>query len=113
MNVIILIAGIALLTVDGQLDTMVFNFIIFVAVAITAITVSHDVLAFKKTWMLKVIDWATNIVNKITRGKWGLGKFKDEAIEITDHFHDSMTEYRHNLKPVAESLLYLGSNMVF
>lgn len=113
MNVIILIAGIALLTVDGQVDTMVFNLIIIVAVAITAVTAAMTILAFKKSWMLKAINWATNFVSKISRGKWGLGKFKDEAIEITDHFHDSMTEYRHNIKPVAESLLYLGVTWFF
>jgi len=113
MNVIILIAGIALLTVDAQVDATIFNFIIFVAVAITALTAAMTVLAFKKTWMLKVINWVTNFVCKISRGKWGLGKLKDEAIEITNHFHDSMTEYRHNLKPVAESLLYLGITWFF
>jgi len=113
MNVIILIAGIALLTVDAQVDATIFNFIIFVAASITAVTAAMTVLAFKKTWMLKVIDWSTNFVCKISRGKWGLSKFRDEAIEITTHFHDSMTEYRHNLKPVAESLIYLGVTWFF
>lgn len=113
MNVIILIAGIALLTIDVQVDTTIFNFIIFVAVAITAITAAMTILAFKKPWMIKVIDWATKFISKISRGKMGIGKFKDEAIEITNHFHESMTEYRHNLKPVAESLIYLGVTWFF
>ncbi len=113
MNVVVLIAGIALLTVDGKVATVVFETIIFVAVAITVLTVALTVLAFKKTWMLKVIDWGTNLLGKISRGKWNIAKYKDGAIEITDHFHDSMTEYRHNLKPLAESFLYLGVTWFF
>jgi uncharacterized protein (TIRG00374 family) len=68
MNVVILIAGIALLTVDGEVNTIIFNTIIFVAVGITALTVAMAVLAFKKSWMLKAIDWAANLIQKITRG---------------------------------------------
>ena len=113
MNVVILIAGIALLNINGNIHTIVFNTIIFVTIGITAITIGLAVLAFRKTWMLKAIDWAIKTVTKITRGQWNLEKYREGAIEITDHFHDSMTEYRHNLKPVAESFIYLGRNMVF
>jgi uncharacterized protein (TIRG00374 family) len=113
MNVVILIAGIALLTVDGEVNTIIFNTIIFVAVGITVITAAMAVLAFKKNWMLKVIDWAANLVQKITRGKWSIEKYRSDAIEIADHFHDSMTEYRHNLKPVAVSFIYLGVTWLF
>jgi glycosyltransferase 2 family protein len=113
MNVVILIAGIALLNINGNISTVVFNTIIIVTIGITAITVGLAVLAFKKTWMLKVIDWGTKLVTKITRGRWSIGKYREGAIEIADHFHDSMTEYRHNLKPVAESFFYLGVTWFF
>lgn len=113
MNVVILIAGIALLTVDGKIAPVVFNTIIFVTAGITVITAALTILAFKKAWMLRVIDWATNAVTKISRGRWSLEKYREGAIEITDHFHDSMTEYRHNLKPVAESFIYLAITWFF
>ena len=93
--------------------TIVFNTIIFVTIGITAITIGLAVLAFKKTWMLKAIDWAIKTVTKITRGQWNIEKYREGAIEIADHFHDSMTEYRHNLKPVAESFIYLGVTWFF
>jgi uncharacterized protein (TIRG00374 family) len=63
--------------------------------------------------MLKAIDWGTKLVTKITRGRWSIEKYQEGAIEIADHFHDSMTEYRHNLKPVAESFIYLGVTWFF
>jgi uncharacterized protein (TIRG00374 family) len=113
MNVVILIAGIALLTVDSKVATLVFNTIIFVTVGITVITIGLTVLAFKKSWMLKVIDWATRLIAKTTRGRWSIDQYREGAIEIADHFHDSMTEYHHNLKPVAESFIYLGVTWFF
>ncbi|MFA5572783.1 MAG: lysylphosphatidylglycerol synthase transmembrane domain-containing protein [Candidatus Bathyarchaeia archaeon] len=113
INVVILVAGIALLTVDGEVNPLIFNTIIFVTTGITAVTIALTVLAFRKSWMLKVIDWCTKIITKITRGKWCLDKFRDSAIDVTGHFHDSMTEYRHNLKPVIESFLFLAVTWFF
>jgi uncharacterized protein (TIRG00374 family) len=113
MNVAILLLGIGLLFFEGQVSSVVFNLIIFIAAAITAIIVAMTVLSFKKSWTLKLIDWVTHFVHTISRGKWALTKFKDEAVEITDHFHDSMTEYRHNLKPLVLSFFYLALTWVF
>jgi uncharacterized protein (TIRG00374 family) len=113
MNVIILILGIILLSVEGQVATTVFNLIIFIAAAITAIMAIMAILSFKKAWTLKIIDWTTNFTQKISRGKWTLTKFKAEAVEITTHFHDSMIEYRHNSKPLASSLFYLTVTWFF
>ena len=113
MNVIILILGIILLSVEGQVSSLVFNLIIFIAVAITAIIAAMTILAFKKNWTIKIIDWVTNLTNKISRGKWTLAKFRNEAREITDHFHDAMIEYRHNKKPLGISLFYLGVTWFF
>jgi len=113
MNVIILILGIILLTFEGQVSNLVFNLIILIAVAITATITVMTILAFKKNWTLKIIEWVTNITNKISRGKWKLTKFRSEAIEITDHFHEAMVEYRHNKKPLGISLFYLGITWFF
>ena len=113
MNVIILIIGVILISIEGQVNVIVFNLIIFIAAAITAIIAAMTILSFKKTWTLKIIDWTTSFAQKISRGKWTLGKFKDQAVEITTHFHDSMTQYRHNGKPLAYSLFYLGVTWFF
>jgi uncharacterized protein (TIRG00374 family) len=113
MNVAILLLGVGLLFFEGQVSSVVFNLIILIVAAITAIIIAMTVLSFKKSWTLKLIDWVTNFVHTISRGKWALTKFKDEAVEITDHFHDSMTEYRHNLKPLVLSFFYLALTWVF
>ncbi len=113
MNVIILVLGIVLLSVESQIAPVVFNLIIFVAAAITAIITAMTVLSFKKAWMLKIVDSITKFANKISRGRWTLAKFKNDAVEITTHFHDGMTEYRHNTKSLAKSLFYLGVTWFF
>ena len=113
MNVFVLIAGVALLSVEGQVSTVVFQLIIFIAVAITSIIAVMFALSFKQQWTLKLIDWVTIFVQKITFGKKNLAKFKEEAIENTSHFHESMVEFRHNPKPVAYSLFYLTITWVF
>ena len=113
MNVIILITGMVLLTIEGQVSIAVFNFIIFIGASITAIIAILLILSYKKTWMLKAINGITGFAAKITKGRWNLDKLKQEAIEIADHFHDSMIEYRHNPKPLATSMFYLTVTWLF
>jgi uncharacterized protein (TIRG00374 family) len=113
MNVVILVVGVVLLSVEGQVSTGIFNFIVFIAVAITALIVAMTVVSFKLTWALRLIDATTHFAEKISRGKWTLSKLREEAFKITDHFHEGMIEYRHNAKPLAISFLYLGATWVF
>ncbi|MCW3995818.1 MAG: flippase-like domain-containing protein [Candidatus Bathyarchaeota archaeon] len=113
MNVIILIAGVVWLSLEGQVSPIVLNLIIFISASITAITIVMTLLSFKKNWTLKIIDWTTNLTTKLSRGKWKMGKLKDQAVEITTHFHDSMIEFRHNPKPLTTSLFYLAITWFF
>jgi len=113
MNVVILVLGVALLSVEGQVSTSVFSFIVFIAIAITALIAAMTVFSFKLTWTLKLIEAATRFAEKISRGKWTLAKLREEAFKITDHFHEGMTEYRHNAKPLALSFIYLSATWAF
>jgi uncharacterized protein (TIRG00374 family) len=107
LNVVALFAGIVLLTFGGNVYPLVFNLIILVGFGISAIIVLMLVLSFKPQWTLKVIDWTTNFADKISIGRWKLAKLKEQAVEITVHFHDAMKEFRHNPKAIAGSLFYL------
>jgi len=112
MNVVILFLGIVLFSSESQVDTVVFNLIITIAVGITALIIAMTVLAFKKNWMLKIIDSVANFTQKISHGKWG-NKFRGEATKTAEHFHDSMSEYSHSPKPLAESLFFLAVTWFF
>jgi hypothetical protein len=113
VNVIALVVGVVLLYFGGQASPLVFNLIIAVTAAITAIITLMVILALKQPWTLKIINWATKLGQAVTFGRWKPGKLKDDAIEITRHFHDSMKEFRNNLKPIAASLFYLTITWIF
>jgi uncharacterized protein (TIRG00374 family) len=107
LNVVALAAGIVLLTFGGNVNPIVFNAIILVAAAIIGIISLMIVLGFKQQWTLKVINFLTNLGQKITFGKMKLDKLKEQAVEITEHFHDAMIEFRHNPKAIGGSVFYL------
>ena len=113
MNVAILILGVTIFSTEGQISSAIFNLIIFIATAIAALTAILTIVSFKKTWALKILNWTTNLANKISRGKWTLSKFKEQAIEITNHFHQSMIEYSQNKKPLITSFIYLALTWLF
>jgi uncharacterized protein (TIRG00374 family) len=113
INVVALIAGIILLYFVGQTSPIVFNLIIIVTITITALIFLMVIFSYKQRWTLKAITWATKIAQKITFGRWKSGKLKDQAIEITEHFHNAMKEFRHNPKSIATSLFYLTVTWIF
>lgn len=113
INVVALILGITLLYTENQVTPIVFNLIIFIAVVITAIIALMILLSFKQQWSLKIIDWTTRFASTISKGRWKLEKFREQAVEITEHFHDSMKEYRNAPKALANALFYLILSWIF
>jgi len=113
LNVVALIAGIVLLTFGGNVNPLVFNAIIFVNAAIVGIIVLMFVLSFKQQWTLRVVDFGTHFVHKITFGRVNLTKLTGQAVEVTTHFHDAMNEFRHNPKAIASSSFYLVISWFF
>ncbi len=107
LNVVALIAGIVLLTRGGNVNPLVFNAIIFVGAAIVGIIALMLVLSFKQKWTLKVINVVTHFAHKITFGRVNLSKLTGQAVEVTEHFHNSMKEFRNNPKALAGSMFYL------
>ena len=113
INAFALIVGLVLLTFGGNVNPLVFNLIIVVAAAITVILVLMIALSFKQQWTLKIVNWITKFAQKIRIGKTQLEKFKEETVEITSHFHDSMKEFRNNPRTLSYSLFYLLVSWVF
>jgi len=107
LNVVALISGIILLGFEGNVNSLVFNAIIIVAGAIVGIIVLMALLSFKQEWTLKVVNFLGKITSKIPFGRLRLAEFREEAVEITEHFHESMKEFRHKPKAVGHSLFYL------
>ncbi len=113
INVIALIVGIILLYFGGQASPLVFNLIIIVAIAITAVIFLMVIFSYKQQWTLKAITWGTKLGQRITLGRWKSEKIKNQAIEITEHFHNAIKEFRHNPKSIVTSLFYLAITWIF
>ena len=107
INIVSLVLGVVLLTFGGNVNPLIFNAIIVVTAAIVAIMVLMMVLSFKRQWTTKIVGWATKFAGKVTRGRWKLSSVETQALEITEHFHDSMKEFGHSPKALAGSMVYL------
>jgi uncharacterized protein (TIRG00374 family) len=108
INIVSLITGLVLLTFGGNVNPLIFNVLILVAAAIVVIMGLMIALSFKRQWTMKIIGWATKFTHKISMGKWKLStSLEAQAVEITDHFHDSMNEFAHSPKALTGSLFYL------
>ena len=113
LNVVALIAGVVLLTFGGNVNVYIFNAIILVTAAIAAIMVLMLVMSVKQSWTLKILNFGTKLIHKISFGKAKIEKLKEQTVEITEHFHDSMKEFRHNPKAIAGSLFFLVVSWFF
>jgi glycosyltransferase 2 family protein len=113
LNVVALIAGIVLLTFGGKVYPLVFNALIFVAAVIVGIIGLMFVLSFKQQWTLRIVDFATRAASKLTFGRLNLSKITGQAIEATEHFHESMVEFRHSPKAIAGSSFFLVVSWLF
>jgi uncharacterized protein (TIRG00374 family) len=102
-----------LLTFGGNVNVFVFNALIFVTAAIVGIIGLMIVLSFKQQWTLKVLNFGTKLAHRVSFGRLKLEKLKEEAVEITEHFHDSMKEFGHNPKAIVGSVFYLVISWFF
>jgi uncharacterized protein (TIRG00374 family) len=112
MNVAALLLGIGLLFSESQVSGLIFNLIVFFAVAITSILLLLIFLCFNESWSLKIINGLMRVGDFLSRGKWKLAKMKEEAYKATKMFHDSMKEYGRNPRALAVSLFFLALNWI-
>ena len=112
LNVVALIVGIVLLTFGGKVYPLVFNALIFVA-AITVESCFNVRFVLQTKWTLKIIDFATHAVHKITFGRVNLTTFTGQAVEATRHFHEAMQEFPHAPKAIAGSVFFLVVSWLF
>ena len=113
LNVVALVAGLFLLTRGVNVNSLVFNAIILVAAAIVGIISLMVILSFKQQWTLKVVNFATHFIFRITFGRVSLTKLTGQAVEVTGHFHESMVEFSRNPKAIAGSMFFLVVSWFF
>jgi uncharacterized protein (TIRG00374 family) len=115
MNVVVLIVGVAILYTEAEINPLIFNLILFIAVGITFTLLLMMFFSYKEEWSLKVINWLVRAGKFLTRGRWHgqLTKIREDACRIAKSFHDSMKEFKHNPKALIFSLFYLAITWIF
>jgi uncharacterized protein (TIRG00374 family) len=113
LNVVALVAGLILLTRGVNVNPLVFNAIIIVAAAIVGIISLMVVMSFKQQWTLKIVNFGTHFVYKISFGRVSLTKLMGQAVEVSGHFHESMVEFSRNPKAIAGSMFFLVVSWFF
>jgi uncharacterized protein (TIRG00374 family) len=115
MNVAVLILGMALFFTETEINAVIFNLVLFLAVGITCTLLLIMFFSFKEQWSLKVITWIVRVGEFLGRGRWHkkLNKIKEDACNIATSFHDSMKEFKHNPRALVFSLFYLAITWFF
>ncbi len=115
MNVIVLIIGMILLFTETQLEPLIFNIVLLVAIGITVTLLLIMLLSFREKWTLRIINWLVRIGEFLSRRKWNnqLTKIKEDAVDIAKSFHNAIKEFRHNPATLITSFLYLAVTWFF
>jgi len=96
--------GIGLLLMEANLNSLVFNLSLFLIGATLSFLALLLLLCTKKEWTLKVIDCVLRIVERLSRGKWKLTKFRNDIARTAEMFHDSMRKFGRSPKVVISSV---------
>ena len=114
MNVAVLILGMVLFFTETQIDPLIFNLVMFLAIGITVTLLLIMFFSFKEKLSLKVIDGIVRLGKFLSRGRWQgqLNKIKENACNIVRSFHDSMKEFKNHPKALVFSLFYLAITWV-
>ena len=96
--------GIGLLLMEASLNSLVFNLSLFLIGVTLFFLALLLLLCTKKEWTLKVIDYVLGMVERLSRGRWKLTKFRNDVARTAEMFHDSMKEFGHSPKVVVSSV---------
>ncbi len=115
MNVAVLIVGMVILYTEAEINPLIFNLILLIAVGIAITLLLMIFFSYKEEWSVKVINWLVRVGKFLTRGRWHrqLTKIREDACRIAKSFHDSMKEFKHNPKALIFSLFYLAITWIF
>ncbi len=110
MNAAYLILGAVLLVGVMEINPMVSS----VIQLFTGITVGFMALflgiCWKENWTQKIINWAVCFGDRISFGKLHLQKYRQDALNATKSFHDSMKELMRKPSSLVAPTFYLTLN---
>jgi uncharacterized protein (TIRG00374 family) len=93
INVGTLLVGAALLLIENQLRGMLLTLTLFLVVVTLFFLVLVLLLCVKENWTMRIVDGIMKFVERVSRGRWKLSRFREEALREAKEFHSAMKEY--------------------
>jgi uncharacterized protein (TIRG00374 family) len=114
IHIVVLILGAALLFNTTQLASLLSTLILFFIIITTLFMVFLLLVSWKKKWSVKIINGLVRVGELLSGGRWKqkLAKFKEEILNATEMFHDSMTEFGRNPARLIVPTLLLVLNWI-
>ncbi len=102
-----LILGVGGVSAEKQVAGLPFQLALFFAVSTALFLILVVLLAFKESWMQRIISIAVKFVSLVSGGRWDLSKLKEDAIKAIGMFRESMKEFGRAPKTLFTSTLFV------
>ncbi|XHH09940.1 MAG: YbhN family protein [Candidatus Bathyarchaeia archaeon] len=110
MNAVFLVLGAVLLFGVMEINPLVSSVIqLFTGLTVGFIALFLGI-CWKENWTLKIINWIVCVGDRISRGRFHLEKYRQDALSATKSFHDSMKELLKKPISLAVPSFYLALN---
>ena len=90
MALIMLFAGLWLISVEADLNNFVFDLSLMLIGSTAFFLVLLLLFSARKDWTLNIVDRLLRIAERLTKGRWGLARFRGEVVRTAEVFHDSL-----------------------
>jgi len=110
MNTAFLLLGATLLFGEANINPIVFDILQILVFGTAILMIALIVLSRKENWTIRIIDGSIRLGEFVSRGKWQLQKFRQDACNAAKVFHSSMKDVMANPKKLAVPTFYLALN---
>jgi len=104
MTLVVLFAGLCLISVKVDLNNLVFDLSLMSMGSTAFFLVLLLLFSARKDWTLNIADRLLRIAERLTKGRWGLARFRGEVVRAAEVFHDSLRMLRRAPKATALSI---------
>jgi uncharacterized protein (TIRG00374 family) len=110
MNAVFLILGAVLLLGITQISPLVFTVIQLFTVLTVGLMALFLGICWKEDWTLKLVNWVVHAGNYVSRGRFHLEKYREDALNATKSFHGAMKDILRNPAMLTLPAIYLALN---
>ena len=104
MALIMLFAGLCLVSAEANLNSLVFNLSLTLMGSTAFFLALLLLFSVRKDWTLNAIDCLLRVAERLTKGRWDLARFRGRVVRTTEVFYDSLQMLGRAPKSMALSI---------